>query len=68
MNFKQTFLFQITLGRPFTIQECINHEGCWCEKCGEDTNGIRFCGVCGERQSDKQEEKVVDIFAELLSR
>jgi len=45
-------VFEITLGRPFNVAECVAYKGHWCEFCDEDNGGGKFCYNCGQRESD----------------
>jgi len=56
MDFTNTFLSQITLGRQFNAYECINYTGHWCEFCGEDNGGGKFCYECGKREEAEQDK------------
>ena len=64
MDFTNTFLSQITLGRQFNAYESINYTGHWCEFCGEDNGGGKFCYACGKREvaEEKEEEEGSGIF------
>jgi hypothetical protein len=47
-------VFEITLNMRMTAQECIAYTGHWCEFCGEDNGGGKFCYECGQRESKNE--------------
>ena len=40
--------------------ECVAYTGHWCEFCGEDNGGGKFCYNCGQRESEDFEEEEED--------
>jgi hypothetical protein len=38
--------------------ECVAYTGEWCEFCGEDNGGCKFCYNCGQRKEDEFEVEV----------
>ena len=63
LDYTYTFLSQITLGRQFNAYECINYTGHWCQFCGEDNGGGKFCYECGKQEEAEEEEE--DVFGNI---
>jgi hypothetical protein len=51
-------VFDIKLNAPMNAYECVAYTGEWCEFCGEDNGGCKFCYNCGQRKEDEVEVEV----------
>lgn len=60
-------VFEITLNLPLDAYECLAYTGHWCEWCGEDNGGGKFCYKCGQRETEEEEEEGGSVFASLLA-
>ena len=57
-------VFDITLGRPFNLEECIAYNGHWCDFCNEDNGGGKFCYNCGKRQIENEKIQTKELEVE----
>jgi|LakMenEpi03Aug12_release.lakeMendotaPanAssembly.Ray.scaffolds.fasta_scaffold722555_2 hypothetical protein len=58
-------VFDIKLNAPMNAYECVAYTGEWCEFCGEDNGGGKFCYECGQRKTDDDDEDQVEVDVEV---